>query len=105
MPVERQTVLVRTYCVACHRDAQKNGGLSLEKFDAGQADPGVVAMVVSKMKTGAFGAGGGGGCDCGVVEAGAGGGGVAGARGGAGCDGGDCADFGAIGFVPADARL
>ncbi len=56
MPVERQTVLVRTYCVACHRDAQKNGGLSLEKLDAGHADPGVAAMVVSKMKTGAFGA-------------------------------------------------
>jgi hypothetical protein len=58
MPVERQTVLVRTYCVACHRDAQKNGGLSLEKFDAGHADPGLLAMLVSKMKTGAFGAAG-----------------------------------------------
>lgn len=58
MPVERQTLLVRTYCVTCHRDAQKNGGLSLEKFDAGHADPGVAALVVSKMKTGAFGAAG-----------------------------------------------
>jgi hypothetical protein len=35
-----------------------NGGLSLEHFDAARPDPGDAAMVVSKMKSGAFGAAG-----------------------------------------------
>lgn len=58
MPVAEQTALVQKYCVACHYDARNNGGLSLEHFNAHQPDPGVTAMLLSKMKTGAFGAAG-----------------------------------------------
>src|SRR3954451_1937553 len=52
MPVAQQNELVRTYCGACHDDARVIGGLSLEHFDAGQADPTIVAMLLSKMTNG-----------------------------------------------------
>ena len=58
MPVAQQNALVRTYCAVCHTDASMNGGLSLEHFDASRPDPGDAAMIVSKMKSGAFGAAG-----------------------------------------------
>jgi hypothetical protein len=58
MPVAQQNDLVQRYCAVCHTDARKNGGLSLEHFDAAHPDPGDAAMVVSKMKSGAFGAAG-----------------------------------------------
>src|ERR1700692_2866823 len=56
--VEPQTALVQKYCAVCHTDAQRNGGLSLEHFDAAHPDPGVVAMLVSKLKAKAMGAAG-----------------------------------------------
>ena len=58
LPVAQQNDLVRRYCTVCHTDASMNGGLSLEHFDAARPDPGDAAMVVSKMKSNAFGAAG-----------------------------------------------
>ena len=58
MPVAEQNALVQKYCAVCHTDAHPNGRLSLEHFDAGHADPGIAAMLVSKLKGGALGAAG-----------------------------------------------
>ncbi len=58
MPVPQQNALVQKYCAVCHTDAQRNGGLSLEHFDAAHPDPGVAAMMLGKLKTGAIGAAG-----------------------------------------------
>ena len=52
MPAAQQTALVEKYCAVCHNDAHRNGGLSLEHFDAAHADPGVAAMLVSKLTNG-----------------------------------------------------
>lgn len=52
MPVAQQNTLVQKYCAVCHTDASMNGGLSLQHFDAAQADPGVAAMLVSKLTNG-----------------------------------------------------
>jgi hypothetical protein len=58
MPVAQQNAMVQTYCAVCHTDASMNGGLSLQHFDAANADPGLAAMLVSKLNGGAFGASG-----------------------------------------------
>lgn len=58
MPVSQQNALVQNYCVVCHNDAHLNGGLSLEHFDAAHPDPGVAAMLASKLKAKAMGAAG-----------------------------------------------
>jgi hypothetical protein len=58
MPVTQQNALVQKYCAVCHTDAKPTGGLSLEHFDAASPDPGVAAMMVSKLKAGAMGAAG-----------------------------------------------
>jgi hypothetical protein len=58
MPAEQQNALVQKYCAVCHTDAQRNGGLSLQHFDAAHPDPGVAAMLVSKLKAKAMGAAG-----------------------------------------------
>ena len=58
MPATQQNALVQEYCGVCHDDAHQNGGLSLQHFDAAHADPGVAAMMLSKLKTGALGAAG-----------------------------------------------
>ncbi|HTB11124.1 MAG TPA: hypothetical protein VK752_06125 [Bryobacteraceae bacterium] len=58
MPVPQQNALVRKYCAVCHTDAGRSGGLSLEHFDAAHPDPGVAAMMLGKLKTGAIGAAG-----------------------------------------------
>jgi len=58
MPVAQQNALVQKYCAVCHTDAVRNGGLSLEHFDAAQAAPSLAAMMVSKLKGGALGAAG-----------------------------------------------
>ena len=58
MPAAQQNALVQKYCAVCHTDAHPNGGLTLEHFDAGNADPGVAAMIVSKLKGNALGASG-----------------------------------------------
>lgn len=58
MPAAQQNALVRQYCAVCHTDAFPNGRLSLEHFDAAHADPGVAAMIASKLRNQALGASG-----------------------------------------------
>jgi hypothetical protein len=58
MPAAQQNAMVAKYCAVCHTDAHPNGGLSLEHFDAAKPDPGLVAMLVSKLKSNALGASG-----------------------------------------------
>jgi hypothetical protein len=58
MPVEQQNALVQKYCAVCHDDTHKNGGLSLQHFDASRVEPSLAAMMISKLKTGAIGAAG-----------------------------------------------
>jgi hypothetical protein len=52
LSIARQNELVKIYCAACHDDGRKIGGLSLEHFDAAQADPTIAAMLLSKMTNG-----------------------------------------------------
>ncbi len=52
MPVGQQNALVKKYWGVCHTDAVRNGGLSLEHFDAAQAAPSLAAMMVSKLTSG-----------------------------------------------------
>ena len=56
MPEAQQTKLIHDYCAVCHTDASRNGGLTLQHFDAANPDPGVARMLVSKIHGGAFGA-------------------------------------------------
>lgn len=58
MPASEQNALVRKYCAVCHSDAAKNGGLSLEHYDAAKRDPPLAAMILSKLNNGAMGAAG-----------------------------------------------
>ena len=60
MPSTEQNALVKKYCAVCHSDAAKNGGLSLDRYDAGRRDPGLAAMILSKLRNGAMGAAGNG---------------------------------------------
>jgi hypothetical protein len=60
MPTSEQNALVKKYCAVCHSDAAKNGGLSLEHYDAAKPDPGLAAMILSKLNNGAMGAAGNG---------------------------------------------
>lgn len=52
MPVTQQNELVQKYCAVCHTDASRNGGLSLEHFDAAIAAPSLAAMMLSKLTGG-----------------------------------------------------
>jgi len=52
MPVPHQNALVWQYCAVCHTDAARNGGLSLEHFDAAHAAPSLLAMMLSKLTGG-----------------------------------------------------
>ena len=52
MPAAQQNALVQKYCAVCHTDASRNGGLSLEHFDAAQAAPSLTAMLLSKLTGG-----------------------------------------------------
>src|SRR5512140_2761887 len=45
-----QNALLRKYCVVCHDDAQRTGGLTLEHFDAGQPDRTLVGTIVEKLR-------------------------------------------------------
>lgn len=58
MPSAQQNAMVGKYCAVCHSDAHPNGGLSLEHFDAANADPALAAMLASKLKGKALGASG-----------------------------------------------
>jgi hypothetical protein len=58
MLAEQQNALVQTYCAVCHSDSFPNGQLSLQHFDAAHPDPGIAAMIASKLRNGAFGASG-----------------------------------------------
>jgi hypothetical protein len=60
MPAVEQTALVLKYCAVCHTDAVKNGGLSLEHYDAARRDPTLAIMILSKLRSGAMGAAGNG---------------------------------------------
>ena len=55
---EQQNTLVHKYCAVCHTDAVRNGGLSLQHYEAAQADPALAAMLLSKLRNGAMGAAG-----------------------------------------------
>jgi hypothetical protein len=58
MPAAQQTALVMRYCAVCHTDGARNGGLTLQHFDASNIDPSLAAMLVSKLRDGAMGASG-----------------------------------------------
>jgi hypothetical protein len=53
MPANQQNALVQKYCTVCHTDSSRNGGLSLEHFDAAHASPSLIAMMLSKLSGGA----------------------------------------------------
>src|SRR5882757_3533382 len=53
MPVAQQNALVQKYCAVCHTDTARNGGLTLEHFDAAGVDPSLAAMLISKLTSGA----------------------------------------------------
>ena len=69
MPAAEQTALVKKYCAVCHTDVAKNGGLSLEHYDAAKRDPALAAMILSKLNNGAMGAAGKGVPDQAVQQA------------------------------------
>src|SRR5215469_6621544 len=69
MPAVEQNALVEKYCVVCHTDAAKNGGLSLQHYDAAKPDPTLAAMLLSKLNNGAMGAAGNGVPDKAAQEA------------------------------------
>ncbi len=58
MPAVEQNALVKKYCAVCHTNGARNGGLSLEHYDAAKRDPGLAAMLLSKLDNGAMGAAG-----------------------------------------------
>jgi hypothetical protein len=60
MPPAEQNALVKRYCAVCHTDAARNGGLSLEHYDAAKRDPALAAMMLTKLNNGAMGAAGNG---------------------------------------------
>ena len=52
MPASQQNALVQKYCAVCHTDAARNGGLSLQHFDAATASPSLTAILLSKISGG-----------------------------------------------------
>ncbi len=49
----QQTALVKQYCVTCHTEAEKPGGLSFESFaGASKTSANIAAMMVRKLKAG-----------------------------------------------------
>jgi hypothetical protein len=58
MPTAEQNALVKKHCAVCHTDSARNGGLSLQHYDAAKRDPVLAAMLLSKLNSGAMGAAG-----------------------------------------------
>ena len=52
VPAPQQNVIIAKYCAPCHDVAHRNGGLSLQHFDAAKTDPGVAEMVLAKLTNG-----------------------------------------------------
>ena len=52
MRVEQQNALVQRHCAVCHTDRARNGGLSLQHFDAARVSPSLAAMMLSKITSG-----------------------------------------------------
>ena len=52
IPVAEQNALVQRHCAVCHTDKARNGGLSLQHFDAANAPASLIAMMVSKLTQG-----------------------------------------------------
>jgi hypothetical protein len=53
MTADAQQALVQKYCVTCHTDAQKPGGLTLQHFESADHTPAnIAAMMVRKLKAG-----------------------------------------------------
>ena len=69
MPTAQQNAMVQKHCAVCHTDAARNGGLTLQHFDAAHVDPSLAAMLASKLKGGAMGAAGLPKVDHAIVEA------------------------------------
>lgn len=58
MPAVQQDELVARYCAVCHSDRLANGGLSLQHFQAREAEPSLAALMARKLQTGAIHAAG-----------------------------------------------
>ena len=58
LTILEQNAIVQKYCAVCHDDIHRNGGLSLQHFDASHVEPSLAAMMTSKLKSGAMGAAG-----------------------------------------------
>jgi hypothetical protein len=52
MPAAQQNAVIGKYCASCHNDVLMYGGLSVQHFDAARPEPGVAAMLVSKLTAG-----------------------------------------------------
>jgi hypothetical protein len=52
MGAAQEAAVVQKYCGSCHSDALMYGGLSVQHFDAGQPDPTLAAMLLSKITNG-----------------------------------------------------
>jgi hypothetical protein len=52
LPVADQNALVKRHCAVCHSDVVRNGGLSLEHFDAAHVAPSLAAVMLSKITGG-----------------------------------------------------
>ncbi|HEY7791812.1 MAG TPA: DUF1587 domain-containing protein, partial [Vicinamibacterales bacterium] len=52
LSVAQQNALVQQYCVVCHNDAQKTGGLTLQTFDAAHPDADIVTEMAARLKSG-----------------------------------------------------
>ena len=54
LPLEAQTALVKQYCVRCHSDRGRAGGLTLDTFDAAHIDRNVAVAekMIRKLRAG-----------------------------------------------------
>src|SRR5215831_4035946 len=54
MPVDEQSALVKQYCMGCHNDNVKSGGIALSKLDLAHPDqnPELAERVIRQVKAG-----------------------------------------------------